>query len=90
MDKSAHKIMEIFKECYKTLTEGEESNVARVGNYIALYHEEGLYSVYNGDICFLVYADSPYKAIERVMANVVIHQNGKTNYNIQHCDTLIV
>ena len=90
LDKAAHRIMECYEECYEAMKE-HPSNVAQTDGYIALYHEEGLYSVYNGEVCTLVYAKSPYKAIEKVMERkTVVNQTGGTNYNIQNCGTLIV
>lgn len=39
-----------------------------VGNWMAYYHEAGLYSVWHlqAEICCLVYAKDPYRAIEKI------------------------
>ena len=65
LDKSAHRIM----QCYEALTGENRVGVTRVDKWVAFYHEERLYSVYNAEdgTCTLLYADSPYKAIEKVI-----------------------
>lgn len=60
MEESLHKLMsERYSNCLGA-TEGD--------GYIAFYHERGLYSVehINSGIVILVYASSPFKAIELI------------------------
>lgn len=87
LDKGAHNLMEFFKGRM-----GDELHgFTRVGEYIAFYHEERLYSVYDKQrgTCTLVYAGSPYKAIEKVIdGHTKVVQNGTNNYNIQHVEEL--
>lgn len=65
-DKAAHVLMQFDAE--KESLSGRTT----VGNYVAFYHENRLYSVRNTetDIISLVKASNPYVAIEKVMGNV--------------------
>lgn len=81
IDRNLHSLMDY----YDNLFEGNSYGTTRVDNYIASYHEDRLYSVYDrvAKECSLVYADSPYKAIEKVMGyrNTTVIQEGT---NCQH------
>ena len=89
LDKGAHNLMEFFDG-----RNGDELvGFTRVGQYIAFYHEERLYSVYDKQrgTCTLVYAGNPYKAIEKVMPSAVtVHQNGAVNYQINQVENLTI
>lgn len=63
LDKGAHALMDFYK------AGNDLAGFARVGPYVAFYHEERLYSVYDKQrgTCTLVYAPSPYDAIDVVM-----------------------
>ena len=62
-DRALHRMMDF----YKNLRPEEYKSAEWEGMY-AFYHEEGLYSVYETrtGICTLIYAKTPYEAMERV------------------------
>ena len=87
LDKGAHNLMAFYDEEIGKDLHG----FVRTDRYTAFYHEERLYSVFDNvrEICSLVYADSPYKSIEKVSeGNITFISNGNSNTQIGHVGVL--
>ncbi len=70
IDRGTHKLMGFWKGTHKKDLVGH----TRVGDYVAFYHEERLYSVYDErkETVTIVYARSPYAAIDKVMGGKMV------------------
>lgn len=82
IDDKAHDLMQFYP------VKGTHWN-----GHTAFYHEKGLYSVRNQQtkILSLVYANSPYDAINKVVGHRInVVQNGNNNVSIGSVESMVI